>query len=112
MKTRVIEIYKEHLAGVQYHDYQRAKLVAGDNLRLVWERTNPVDQNAIAVYKNKVRIGYIRAVGTHILHEYRKRGLKLHTELVSYNKNNPSWSALVVRVCGKELVNEIADEEM
>lgn len=109
---RLTEIYENSLAGVQYSDYQRVSLKAGDKLQLVWERGNAHDSNAISVRKDGTHIGYIKATDTHILHEYRKYGVKLHTELVSFNKNNPSWSALVIRVKAPNVFNTNNEEEM
>lgn len=105
-----IEIYEEALAGVAHSDYQRvAGIRAGRECKLFWERSNIHDPNAIKVTLDDVHIGYIKAKDTRILHVYREKGIKLYCEIVSYNRNNPTWSMIVVRCWAEEpLVEDVA----
>jgi len=102
------EIYRGALAGVQYSDYQLAKLKAGTALKLVWEKTNAFDPNAIAVYAGKVKIGYINKESTHVLHGYRKSNIKLTAKVSAFNNTNPTWSMIAVAIyCkNKKDINE------
>ncbi len=100
------EIYRGALAGVQYSDYQVANLKVGNKLKLVWEKTNIHDPNAIAVYAGKTRIGYINRTATKVLHDYRKSGIKLSPKLSAVNKTNPTWAMLVVSITCKQIADE------
>lgn len=92
------EVYCSCLAGVKYADAQRTKIKAGDKLELFWERNNPFDANAIRVELNKVKLGYIRAADTHLLHAHRKSDIKLRAFVRSYHPTNPSWQQIVIVV--------------
>lgn len=91
-------IYKNHLAGVQYSDYQRvAGIRAGRKIELWHERSNRQDKNAIKVTLDGVHIGYIKRECTGLFHGFHASGTKIFGEIVSYNRNNPSWQLIVVR---------------
>ncbi len=104
-----VEVYRDHLAGVQFSDYQRANLKAGMPLTLVWERSNAYDPRAIAVYAGDYRIGYVKKNKTEELHALRETGKNTAATLVSYNKNNPSWNAIVISVCAVGTDEDLSD---
>jgi hypothetical protein len=98
------EVLRTHVAGVQYSDYQKATIKAGTQCKLYWEPSNPIDPNAIKIMIGKIKIGYIPRHLTDTLHEYREEGIKLKAEVTAHNKNNPSWSAIHIKVMAPKLL--------
>lgn len=49
------------LSGIKYRlqEFTQAQVKLGDNLRLVPEPDNPYDPDAIAVYKDNLKIGFV-----------------------------------------------------
>ena len=72
-KSKPVNIFRDHVAGVQYSD-------------------------AIAVYVHDTRIGYIPRIHTQRFIGLKRDGAKFSGRIVSYNKNNPSWQAIVISV--------------
>jgi hypothetical protein len=95
------EIGRDTIAGLCYGDYQKCKNIkAGDKLELWHERHNPVDTRAIKITLRGIKLGYVKA-GSDLqsrLHNLKNSGIKCHASIVSFNKNNPSWSMIVFRV--------------
>lgn len=107
------EILRTNIAGVQFADYQLAKnLKAGSKLTLIWEQSNPHDNNAIKIMFGKIKLGYIPRHLTSILHEYREAKIKLTCILTAYNKNNPSYQALHVKVVVKKTLENTKEVEL
>lgn len=107
-KPQQLEVYRDALAGVAFSDYQKdLELRVGSSLRLIWERKNPRDSNAIAVYHKNIHIGYIKRKDTELLHSYREKGIKLTATLSAYNKNNPTWHMLVVCITAPNIIRVV-----
>ncbi len=99
-----------NIAGVQYSDYQAAKLKLGMTLVLEHEEDNEFDRNAITVSAGKVRIGYVpkqinKDLNTITSLETNQellglidKGWKCKARLTSINKQNPTWMMFVMEV--------------
>lgn len=111
------ELFRCNIAGVQYSDYQLAKLSIrpGARLQLWWESKNKMDQLAIRVELKGVKLGYIPqkhwlnkmwqdAPYQAQLHSLREQGVKIITTLVSYNPTNPTWSMFTIKCEAKQPV--------
>lgn len=99
-KSVPYEIYRDALAGVKHHDAQLSKcLIAGQKVRLIWERKNPVDANAIRVESvDGFKLGYIKRGDTAKLHWFREREVKLTATISAVYWNNPSWESIYIKV--------------
>ncbi len=97
-KSKPVNVYHDHVAGVQYSDYQLISIKAGDEVELRRETSNPVDSSAVAVYIKDTRVGYIKRPHNQRLIGLKRDGAKFSGRVVSYNKNNPSWQAIVISV--------------
>jgi hypothetical protein len=97
-KSTPVNVYRDHVAGVQYSDYQLISIKDGDEIELRRETKNPADANAIAVYIKDTRIGYIKRPHNQRLIGLKRDGAVFSGRVVSYNKNNPSWQAIVISV--------------
>lgn len=112
-KSKPVNIFRDHVAGVQYSDYQLVSFKAGDEIELRREPSNPKDSNAIAVYVHDTRIGYIPRIHTQRFIGLKRDGAKFSGRIVSYNKNNPSWQAIVISVdVTMPTVEEVKDGEV
>jgi len=99
-KQKAREMFRFNIAGVQYSDYQLASTIkAGDSLKLIWEKANKFDPNAIRIEWKGIKLGYVPSKGKYqtMLHDYRKMDFKIECKVVSVNKNNPSWQYFVVK---------------
>jgi hypothetical protein len=98
-QTKLEEIYRGSIAGVQFGDYQTAKdLKVGELLELTHEKSNKFDDNAIRISHKGVKLGYIKASDNQLLHGAKSEGRKLFCYLTFYGSNNPSWQTLTVKV--------------
>lgn len=86
------------ISGVQYYDFAKANLEVGDKLTLIAEPTNKYDRNAIAVYKNSWKIGFVPKDFTKIFHNANEDGKMLVSELIGVNKDLPTWNMFIARV--------------
>jgi len=112
-KSKPVNIFRDHVAGVQYSDYQLVNFKAGDEIELRREPKNPADTNAIAVYVKNTRIGYIPRLHCPRLIGLKRDGAKFSGRVVSFNKNNPSWQAIVISVdVTMPTVEEVKDGEV
>jgi hypothetical protein len=102
-------VYCDRVAGVKYHDAQLLDIKAGDEITMRWERNNTFDPNAIALYHGDSKVGYIQAIHTNQLHQYRTQGIKLTARVKSYYPQNPSYHALVVEVLAPSIFNTSVD---
>ena len=97
-KSTPLNVYRDHVAGVQYSDYQLITIKAGDEVELRRETSNPVDAEAVAVYVKDTRVGYIKRPHNRRLIGLKRDGAVFSGKVVSFNKNNPSWQAIVISV--------------
>lgn len=99
------------LAGVSYSDYQKLKTIKiGTELGLVWEKSNPEDKMAIAVYYKDVRIGYIPRVKSNSgykddvgikarMHNLFACGFKVRAFLTAYHPQaGKIWEIFTIEV--------------
>ena len=99
MKTKLIEVGRVSVAGVQYSDYQKCKSIkAGQKVKLFWEKKNHYDPNAIRVDLNGIKLGYVpKGEFQDLLHEYLGMGIKVTTEIVAFNPTNPTWHMITMK---------------
>ncbi|NPA46945.1 MAG: hiran domain protein [Chlorobi bacterium] len=82
-----VSIYKAHLRGLAYYDYQKVKtqLHPGDKLILKREPENPYDADAIAVYFGKHKLGYLPAVENAVMARMLDEGLVLTAKVTAHS---------------------------
>lgn len=105
--TTILEFF---VAGVKFYDYQQTQLKAGDKLTLTWERSNQYDKNAIRVDFQRTKLGYVPRELTHKLHWERLAGRKVTAIVRSFNKSNPSWETIRVKVTALRGLGEQNEE--
>lgn len=94
------ELFVCHVAGLQYTKYQLVdkQLKPNAKLKLVGEPSNPHDPRAIRVMCGSTKVGYIPRTQTEACWDAHDDGARLEAEVVSYNRENPSWQKLVIAV--------------
>ena len=94
-----VEVYRDCVMDFKLYDGQRAELKAGDELKLVREPNDPRGHAAaIAVYKDKFKLGYIKSPQCNKLLGLKRDGAQFRTRLVSYHPTNPSWDMCFILV--------------
>ena len=63
INQKMVNIYDNYLAGVQFYDFDKVEKVIkeGDELALVREQGNKYDSFAVAVFFNQYKLGYLPA---------------------------------------------------
>ena len=88
-------LYREFVAGFQYADGLKvlSKMKEGDELHLVREPENSYDDQAVAVYWNQNRIGYVPAADNEIPNSFLMKGLALKSRIDKLDKKAKPWQA-------------------
>lgn len=105
------EVARFSLAGVQYSDYQLcAGLKANSPVTFTWERSNTFDPMAIRVDYHGTKIGYVpKGPNQDLLHELREDNNSIQGSVVAFNRNNPTWHMITIKVEAKQKTKKEAD---
>ncbi len=91
------------LAGFQHHAGERLWhcLKVGQPLRLVRERNNPHDANAVAVYWEAFHLGYVPRQQNHIVAHQLDQGLPIEATIGALNLSENPWKRvdIAIRLC-------------
>lgn len=72
---------------------------AGLPAKLTWERSNKYDDLAIRIEVQGVKVGYCpRGTEQRLLHSARRAGRTIHASVAAYNRTNPTWHMLSIKV--------------
>lgn len=91
------EVYRDHVAGLQYYGHQTIDIKSGDEVKLFHDRANPNSVHAIAVYVHGVKIGYVKDLAARVLIVNREC-YNWRASVVSYNPTNPTWQMCVIKI--------------
>ena len=95
-----ITLLSSHVAGYQYHKGHLVEhgFTAGVPLSLVREPKNRHDSNAIAIYYELTKIGYIQAALNTVLSNMLDQGVVLETTITAFNPEMPTWGRVEVEI--------------
>ena len=95
-----ITLLSSHVAGYQYHKgyLVENEFKSGVPLSLVREPKNRYDSNAIAIYYELTKIGYIPAAQNTVLTNLLDQGVHLETSIIAFNPDMPTWGRVEVEV--------------
>ena len=95
-----ITLLASHVAGYQYHNGHLVEhgFTTGVPLSLVREPKNRHDSNAIAIYYELTKIGYIPAGFNTILTNMLDQGIVLETTITAFNPEMPTWGRVGVEI--------------
>jgi hypothetical protein len=98
--TRTVLIQESPIAGFQFHRGASLwpLLRVGQVLDLVREPGNPHDTNAVAVYFNEDRLGYLPRTENQIVAQMLDRDEKLEASIIRLMEDENPWNRVRIRV--------------
>lgn len=87
-----------HVAGLQYHPGIALRLRAGDVLKMVREPENPYDANAVALYAQGVKLGYIPKRENATLAMLLDQDAPLYAKVDRFDAEARSWERVKILV--------------
>jgi len=87
-----------YVAGLQYHPGIGLKLKSGDMLKMVREPSNPYDVNAIALYAESVKLGYIPKKENTTLAMLLDQNAPLRARVENFDVGAESWERVKIVV--------------
>ena len=95
---------KTKVVGVSFEGRQRevAKLNMDQDLYLIHEINNEHDPNAVGVYSNDGKIGYIRKSLAAELSDAISRGIKFDCKVISLTGSDESWLGVNISIKRKK----------
>lgn len=96
-----IYVLSSHIAGFQYYDGQTLDydtLEKGARLELKLEETNRYDRNAIEVYHNGLKLGYIPRAYNTVIANLMRKNKQFYGEVSGFNEERFDWQGYKYRV--------------
>lgn len=87
-----------YIAGLQYHPGIVLRLTDGDALRMVREPDNPYDVNAVALYAQGVKLGYIPKKENTTLAMLLDQDAPLYAKVERFDAEARSWERVKIIV--------------
>ncbi len=104
-----------YVNGLMYYDYSAALTQRGQKVRLVHERSNKFDKNAVAVWikQDKWRkIGYLPEGTTYPLHKAKAEGKSFYAMVNQHDISNPTQTRMTVVVKVAPAVGDTVEDEV
>ena len=104
--SRELLIQESPVAGFQYHDGEAVwpRLSLGDSLLLRREADNPHDRQAVAVYRDDAKLGYVPRVANTAVSQMMDRGERLVARVERLRESRNPWErvefSISARVAG------------
>ena len=97
---RDVLIQTSPLAGFQYHQGELFwnKLTVGDKLQLIREPDNPYDENAVAIYREDIKLGYLPRVENIAVARMMDKGQRINALIQNKQKSADPWERMTVEV--------------
>jgi hypothetical protein len=73
------------LAGLSHEQISPAALSVGDELRFELEQENAQDEKAVKVFKDSLKLGYIKKIHCHLFHQSSTNKIKLKVKAIDKN---------------------------
>jgi len=76
-----MKVYKNfHIAGLEYYDalFVIKNIQAGDKLKLVVEKNNIYDENAVEIYYKGYKLGYVPRSANYSISQTLKNGWNIY----------------------------------
>ena len=101
--VRELLIQESPVAGFQYHDGEAAwsRLAVGDSLRLRREPENPHDRQAVAVYRDDSKLGYVPRAANTAVSQMMDRGERLSARIEHLRESRNPWSRVGISIAAR-----------
>jgi len=88
------------VAGFRYYDGEKIwkKLSKNDTLELRREPTNPHDRNAIEIYWNKIKLGYVPKADNSVIAQLIDRGNRLNAYITWLKEDENPWKRIGINI--------------
>lgn len=96
-KTKV-KLTTLKVAGLQYGECVSDNFTSTEELIYKRENRNKYDKYAVAIYKNRKKVGYIPKENSRIIASLLDSGIKLSMEVRYFDANKEPWKRLWVSV--------------
>lgn len=93
-----IELLEFYIAGLRYYEGKHRVFQVGQKLLLKREKTNPYDSNAIEIYSNTTKLGYIPKKENKIIAKLLDQDVSLMATISKFNNNEESWHKIKVKL--------------
>jgi hypothetical protein len=98
--TRDVLIQTSPVAGFQYHqgEFFWEELTLGDQLQLSREPDNPYDENAVAIYREGIKLGYLPRVENIAVARMMDKGQPIKALIENKQNSDDPWERMTVEV--------------
>lgn len=98
--VKYVRLINFYIAGYQYHQGRKVEHLLKPSGMVVMRREpeNHYDQNAIALYFQNTKIGYVPAVDNEILAQMLDNNILLEARIASVNPAYPTWERIELDV--------------
>ncbi|MCF6240678.1 MAG: HIRAN domain-containing protein [Bacteroidales bacterium] len=99
-----IYLLTTYVAGYQYYDGEtiEKQFKKSAQLKLCLEESNAYDKNAVELYYNDVKIGYIPRMDNEIIANLLRKNKEIYAEIKEFYPHNPEWNRLEINVWMRE----------
>ncbi len=77
--------FVSELSGLSLNQLDNEVLIEGDELQWVLEKDNEFDKCAVALYKGKKKLGYVKSTHCKVFHLPDSRNLKVRVKKIEHN---------------------------
>ena len=97
---RDVLIQTSSIAGFQYYqgEFFWEQLSVGDELLLIREPDNPYDENAVAIYWEGIKLGYLPRVENIAVARMMDKGQRINALIENKQKSDDPWERMTVEV--------------
>ena len=101
--SRELLIQESPVAGFQYHDGEAVwtRLAAGDSLRLRREPDNRHDRQAVAVYWEDSKLGYVPRIENTAVSQMMDRGERLTARIEHLRESRNPWRRIGISIAAR-----------
>jgi HIRAN domain-containing protein len=94
--TSRLTLLNTELAGFQYYAGEKlwVKISAGDKLSLLRESTNPYDKQAVALFWQDFKIGYVPRNDNTVISQLMDRKIPLASRIVELKQSSDPWQRI------------------
>jgi hypothetical protein len=98
--ARTVLIQESPIAGFEFHRGAAvwSSLHVGQMLELVREPTNPHDADAVAVYFQEEKLGYVPRAENHAVAQMLDRGEHLEASIVKLSDGEDPWNRIHISI--------------
>ena len=98
--NRELLIQQSPVAGFQYHDGEAVwpQLSVNDSLRLQREPENPYDRQAVAVYRDDFKLGYVPRAANTAVSQMMDRGERLSARVERLRESRDPWKRVELSI--------------